>query len=690
MSGVCATCGTPLPESARFCPDCGGAVAGGQAAPSGDELRPVTALFADVVGSTALGERLAPDEVKALVGECVTRLARAVEEYGGLVQAYMGDGICAYFGVPTAREDDPERAARAALRILGVVREYAEDIRGAWGIEDFDVRVGINGGQAAVGVVGGSDPQPVALGDATNVAARLQSSAAPGSIVIGEATARRLASRFELQPLGAVEVKGRADAVAAWRLLRPLGGARTAATGPLVGREAELDRLREVVGELVEAGRGQVLLITGEAGIGKTRLLAEVERLAGDRVTWLEGECLSYGGLAGWPFVQLLRRWLDADIGAPEVVVRTKARAKLAAVLGDRAPEVLVGFARVLRLRLEEGEARDEGPLGGAAAAYAEWLEALAAERPVVLALEDVHWADEATRALAAELLTLTDRAPVLVVATLRLDPGSPGADLRSHVLSGFSHRALELALGSLADEDARALLHMLLPGGVDEPTADELVARAEGNPLYLEELMRALVEGGGLARRRTWTLTVSSQALLPPALENLLVSRIDHLPPEARRVAQVAAVIGREFPLGLLRAAGAAEDVEGALGLLLRAGIVREVRRFPEPSLAFKHGLLHDAALSTLTPARRRELAGAVAAAAETLYGGSLDGRLEPLARWHAEGGDLRRAVALLERAADGAAEPEAAELLRRAKRLAEREGDTEAAARIDARLSD
>src|SRR5512145_1641431 len=227
-----------------------------------DELRPVTVLFSDIVGSTALGERLAPEEVKALVGECVSRMSRAVEEYGGFVQAYAGDGICAYFGVPTAHEDDPERAARAALRILAVVGEYARDIEAAWGIADFNVRIGVNSGQAAVGTVGGADPQPVALGDATNVAARLQTSATPGSIVVGDATAQHLETRFALEPIGEISVKGRTKPVAASRLIAA-ADALPAPPGVLVGRDEEVGRLLAVMREL-DAGRGRVVLLTGD------------------------------------------------------------------------------------------------------------------------------------------------------------------------------------------------------------------------------------------------------------------------------------------------------------------------------------------------------------------------------------------------------------------------------------------
>src|SRR6266498_1045101 len=169
-----------------------------------DEMRPITALFADIAGSTGLGERLGPDEVKALIGECVTRMSGAVEELGGMIQAYMGDGICAYFGVPQAHEDDPERAARAALRILELVGEYGRDIEQAWGITGFRVRVGLNSGPTAVGLVGAADPQTVALGDTTNVAARLQAAADPGTVAVGAAAARRLARSFELHPLGPI------------------------------------------------------------------------------------------------------------------------------------------------------------------------------------------------------------------------------------------------------------------------------------------------------------------------------------------------------------------------------------------------------------------------------------------------------------------------------------------------------
>jgi class 3 adenylate cyclase len=655
-----------------------------QAVGAADELRPVTALFADVVGSTSLGERLSPAEVKALVGECVTHMSRAVEEYGGHVQAYMGDGICALFGVPVAHEDDPERAALAALRILAVVEEYGADIRAAWEIDDFDVRVGINSGQTAVGLVGSADPGQVALGDTTNVAARLQSTTDPGTIAVGEATARRLGQRFRLEGVGAVSVKGRDEPVDVWRLLGSREG-ESAPETPFVGRSAELAALRGALDEL-HAGRGQGLLLVGDTGIGKTRLLGELRELAGARALWLEGHCLSYGGPASWPFVEILRDWLGLEEGEPDIAVRTKARAKLGGLGLDAQ---LPAFGRLLGVSLTEGDAAGSAP----GAAYAAWLEALTAQQPVVLALDDVHWANPSTRSLAEHLLEATDRAPLLLVVAMRPDPDSEGWALRLRMLADFAHRSTQLTVGPLDEEESVALLEALLPAGLDERSRDEIVHRAEGNPLYLEELLQVLVEGGSLERKEAWTVSLLSAARLSPELQALLVSRIDLLPPPARRLVQIAAIIGQSSPRALLATVAGTAGLDDALRALLRAEILREQRRYPEPEYGFKHNLFQEAALSTLTPVRKRELYARVAAAFEGLYSRSLDERLEQVAHYHAQAGDSARAIAYLEQAADAAEARGASEqvqaLWERVRRLASRAGDAEAERRAGERLA-
>jgi class 3 adenylate cyclase len=710
QAGRCPECDAEVPSQARFCSYCGVAITVERPVPpaapkparadeppraaEADELRPVTALFADVVGSTALGERLAPHEVKALIGECVSRMARAIEQYGGSIDAYMGDGIAAFFGMPTAHEDDPERAAHAAIRILEVVAEYARDVAAAWGVEDFNVRVGINGGQTAVGLVGGAEQHVVALGDVTNVAARLQSAAAPGTIVLGGSTARRLAHRFVLESLGEISVKGREQPVAAWRLVRVQEASHEPAPTPLVDREREVERLRAGLEELLE-GRGQALLLEGETGIGKSRMLSELRTIAGDRALWLEGHCRSYGEILYGPLVDVLRRWLRVESGEAEVSVRTKLRAKLAGLPTLDAAEVGRPLGRLLGFR-EDEDRRDERPEELARelrAAYTAWVEALTATQPVVLALDDLHWADPATRELTEALLEVTDRAPLLLTLAFRADQPSEGSRFRLYALEHFPHRTVELQLGPLPSAACDELLGMLMAEGLDDSARAELVARAEGNPLYLEELLRSLIEEGGLERRRrTWALTVTPASLLPPALEGLLIARIDHLPDEPRRLLQIAAVVGRTFPAAVLERVSGSETFERDLSVLLRAQFVRELRRYPQLVYTFKHGLLQETVLSALTPGRLQELYGRVAAAFEQLYAGAKDEYLEMLASYYARSRDLPKALEYLERAGARAASldatEQAIELRTRALEIATRLGDASAERRITEQL--
>jgi class 3 adenylate cyclase/energy-coupling factor transporter ATP-binding protein EcfA2 len=670
----------------------------GSGSPGNDELRPVTALFADLEDSTRLGEELAPHEVKAVIGGCVTRMSGAIERFGGSIQAYMGDGVAAFFGVPIAHEDDPERAARAALAILGVVDEYALEIGETMvGVPSLGVRVGINTGEVAVGLVGAAEPQAVSVGDTTNVAARLEAAAEPGTIVVGEATARAIARRFALEPLGELRLRGRNRPVAAWRLLGALEAARAWPSLPLIDRKPELERLRGVLDDL-SAGRGQVVLLVGESGIGKSRLLAEFRTLVSDRATWLEGHCLSYGAeLIYGPFVEALRNWGGIADGERSLPALTQMRARLGLVPGLDAA-VASSLARLLGIQPEPDAPSPERAVDPALddrmevrRAYRAWLGGLAERGPVVLALKDLHWADVATCELAGELLRLTDLSPLVVVGTLRRDPGTEGWRLRGRIQAEYSHRAVEMTLASLDPEQSLALLKTLPAAGrVDAEALNQIVAEAEGNPLYLEELLNATASGRRKPRRRTWVATVSMPTL-PPALESVLLAHIDRLPGEARHLAQTAAVVGRRFPLRVL------EQLEGSdlseeIAALLRADVIREVAPPPEAEFAFRHGLLRETVLATLPPARRRCLHGAVGAAFETLWGPVVDDRLEVLAHYFSISDDLEKGLRYLELAAERAADLDApvhaAELSRRAFLVADRLGDVEAQERLRSRL--
>ena len=449
--------------------------------------------------------------------------------------------------------------------------------------------------------------------------------------------------------------------------------------------------------ELV-AGRGQILGLIGESGIGKTRLLAELRVLAADHVTWLEGRCLSYGAeLAYGPLIEMLRGWIGAEEGEADLSVRTKLRAKLGLLPASEVAQVLPYLSRLLSVRLDpdDDERLRRLPPEELAMkirrAYRLWVQSLARQAPVVVAVEDVHWADPSSRELLEELLELCDVAPLLMIATVRPDTASEGWRLRMRVLTDFAHRSVEVALGPLDDTAARELLAgrprstSLLPQELDQ-----IVAGAEGNPLYLEELLNAFTDTGD--RGRTWAPTLTERSILTPALESLLLARIDRLPDKARRFAQVAALVGRSFPRRVLEHVSDTEDLDADLAALLRADIIREVRRYPEAEYTFKHGLLRQASLSTLPPARRRELYAAVGSAFETLFAGSVDDHLEVLANYFARSHDLAKALEYLERAGEKAANldavAQAAELWRRALRIAEKQGDTEAEARLRSQL--
>jgi class 3 adenylate cyclase len=667
---------------------------------SEDELRLVTALFADVVGSTKLGELLGSEQTKIVVGECVSRMTHSVERFGGVVQAYMGDGIAAFFGVPRAHENDAERAARAALAIAAEVQDYAEEVRRAWQISDFNVRIGINTGETAVGLVGGASPQSVSMGDTANVAARLQSIAAPGSIVVGEATAKALIRTFALESLGDVTVKGRQAPVTTWRLIGPQAGLRASGARPLVDRETEMSALQAALAEL-EVGRGQIVLLLGEAGIGKTRLLVELRSIASGRVTWLEGHTHSYGSEVVYgPLIQMLKDWIGAEEGEAALSVWTKLRAKQSLLPASKHPDVLPHLAHLLSLRLDQAEAERLSAASPSdlareiRSAYRTWVASLAEQGPTVLAIEDVHWVDAASRELIDELLELTEQEALLVLITLRIDPASEGWDMRVEALGDHPHRTTELRLTPLDARAARLLLQGLPRSAeLDEADLDLIVAGAEGNPLYLEELVNTFADNAGLGQQHTWAPTVTGPKVLTPTLESLLLARIDALPEEGRRLAQLSAVIGRSFLQRILEQVSGTGDVEAELTALVRADVIRELRRYPEPEYIFRHGLLQQASLSTLPPRRRRALHGAVAAAFESVFAACLDDHLEVIAHHYARSDNPVKALDYLDRAGERAAALNAThsarELWGQALKVAQKLGDDSAIARAQARLA-
>jgi ABC-type oligopeptide transport system substrate-binding subunit/class 3 adenylate cyclase len=634
-----------------------------------EERRPVTALFADLVGSTALAEQLEDAEVKLVVGDAVARIVTEVERLGGHVKDLAGDGVLAFFGAPTASEDDAERALLAGLAIVDSIGEYAAEVERSWGISGFGVRLGVTTGPVVVGALGaGARVEYAAFGDTVNTAARLQGVAERDAILVDEPTRRLAEPLFEWGEPGAYRVKGKELPVTAHRPLRAraeAGKARGLAgvDSPLVGRERELDRVREAL-EGVTAGSGGVLLVSGEAGIGKSRLLIEArEAFEGN---WLEGRCVSYGeSLPYWPFRDLIREWLGAALADPELRVRVRLRRAVAELFGDRELEIYPYLCSLLGLAPEPDAAARLADLSPEALQYRtfevveELLVRLAEDRPLTVLLDDLHWADSTSVQLVERLLPIGERAAVLLVIVQRDDRDHPSWGIRETAAREVPHLLAEISLEPLSGDAQRELLEAAVGAGTLPAALEErILEAAEGNPFYLEELVRSLLDHGALVRQNgRLRFDHDVPVEVPPTVERVVLARIDRLRATSHEVLTAASALGRRFGLALL--VGVLQDggrVDEALHELQRLDLLRAVRRWPQPEFRFKHALIQESAYRTLVPERRRMLHRAAAEWLEREYAG-LEGEVLGLLAHHwlaAE--DEEKAISYLLRAGDTA----------------------------------
>ena len=537
------------------------------------ERKPVTALFADVVGSTSLAEQMDPEDWTAMINEAFDLMSRAVFRYEGTIAQLQGDAMLAFFGAPIAHEDDPERAIFAALDMLAATEEFAAELKANQGV-DFRIRAGINSGPVMVGNVG-SDLryEYTALGDAVNVAARMQTAAQPGTIVITEMTRRLTGDSFDLDDLGEIAVKGKTEPIHAYRVIgrkaapaRHRGLESVGLNSPMVGRAEQLGRLTALL-DVVAAGHGRAAFIVGEPGIGKSRLVAELKRAAltpPSTTRWFEGHCVSYGrGLPYHLLIDLLRSILGFSFAATEREARSALDAALVEILGGdqtEAEDTAPYLADLLGLPLHPGEALPtQSPdtlQGRYIAATHRLLRGLAQRGPVVVVCEDLHWADPASIDVARQIMPLAAQLQILFVAALRAETDSPGWALIGHARTIFGEALTEIRLEPLTESDSRSLVGNLLEiESLPDHVRDLILARSEGNPFFVEEVVRMLIERGVIVREGSrWVATAEVASVeIPETLHGLLLARIDQLPDDAKRSLRVAAVIGRQFPVRVL-----------------------------------------------------------------------------------------------------------------------------------------
>ncbi len=634
-----------------------------------EERKVLTAVFADVVGSTALAERLDAEDVKLVVGEAIARIVGEVEALGGHVKDLAGDGVLAFFGAPTTREDDAERAVRCALRIVGEMEEYAREVRRGWGAEGFGVRVGAATGAVVVGAVGaGSRVEYAAFGDAVNVAARLQSAAEPGSVLVDDATHRAVEGLFDWSEPRRLELKGKSEPVAAWPVAGVAAEGRTrglpGVETRLVGRSRELGLGREAL-DALRAGRGGVLVVSGDAGIGKTRLLDELRELAErDGSSWLEGRCVSYGeSLPYWPFRDLLRgEWIGAGVEEPELRVRVGLRRRLEQLFDSRADELYPYLGGLLEVALEhEAEARTsqlspEALQWRTFEVVGQLFFRLAEEAPLVLAFEDLHWADPTSVQLLEQLLSLGEDAPVLLVLSLRPERDHSAWGLREHAAREFPHLLREIDLGPLGDADGELLGALVAPATLPAELERRVLEAADGNPFFLEELVRSLADVGALVRiDEGWRFDHAVEVEVPPTVEKAILARLDRLSALARDLVTAASALGRTFALPLLEGV-LGELPEDALHELQRLGLLRQSRRWPQPEYRFRHALIQETAYRTLLGEQRTRLHRRAAEWLEDRYAGREAEVLGLLAYHWLRAEDETKAAGYLLRAGDKA----------------------------------
>ncbi|HEY8759093.1 MAG TPA: adenylate/guanylate cyclase domain-containing protein [Candidatus Limnocylindria bacterium] len=548
--------------------DSGPAVTPQRAATS--ERRPLTILFADIAGSTTIAEKLDPEDWTVLVQQAFDRLNTIASRYGGTVARLMGDGVLVFFGAPVAHEDDPERAVRCGLDMVREIEGLGGPTHAAHSVP-LQVRVGINTGPVVVGMVGSDVAREyTAMGDAVNIAARMQASAPPGGVMITAATHKFIAPLVDTIDAGALELKGKAETVHGYQVTGLRRGAVSArglgdeVHSAMIGRDAQLARLRDAFA-VVRARQGRVASILGEPGIGKSRLLAELRaHVAATDPTakWLEARCLSYGrGLPYHLVVDLVRSAIGVAATADEPEIRAALERRTKGLLGDAWLDAYVYLGHLLSIQLSpEQRARmsalDLETLKRYTSSIVAVVKALAAQGPVVIALEDLHWADGPSIDLLLGLMPLATELPLLVVTTSRFDRESEGWRLISAVRDLFGEALLELRLDPLSGEETRTLVANLLHiESLPQATRDHILAKAEGNPFFVEEVIRMLIDRGAIERRDDrWVATARvADVEIPDTLQGLLLARIDRLPPESKRTLRVAAVIGRQFGVAML-----------------------------------------------------------------------------------------------------------------------------------------
>ncbi len=723
---ACPNCTNPVSSNAKFCRNCGFNLATAPNTPQArladlqkttptplqkkilthreeiqGERKLVTVLFTDIVGSTTLAEKLDPEDWGEIVSGAHRRVTQAIFRYEGTIAQLLGDGVLAFFGAPITHEDDPVRAVNAALDILASVGDYARELAAKKRIENFQMRVGLNTGLVVVGNIGSDlHVEYLAVGDTVNLAARMQSSADPNTILITQNTARWAKHAFDLESRGEIDIKGKTKPVPVFRVLarkaipEPARGIE-GLNSPLVGRERELKMLRTCVNDLMN-GKGQIVSIVGEAGLGKSRLIAEIRKwaVAERPVQWNEGRSLSYETTIPYaPFVDLFTKLFGLQPEESDTEKYASIKGGVERIAEHRAEEFAPFIATLLGIKLEGEDLERVKYLEPPQlreknfSAILHFFEHLASKQPIVLIFEDLHWADSTSLDLIARLFALTEHSPVMILALFRPQAQDPHWRLHETAQSDYAHRYTAIALEPLDDANSRQLVANLLEiEDLPEKVRALILKKAEGNPFFVEEVIRSLLDAQLVVRVNShWRATREIDNIqLPDTLAGVIGARLDRLDDESKKVAQTAAVIGREFQFDILVDVYDGKDhLDTSLSNLQRRELVREKSRVPSLFYLFKHALTQETAYASLLLSKRRELHKRIADCFEQID----PERVNDIARHYLQAGDEISALPYLvqsgERAAHAYSTPEAVQYFTQAVEILRNVNDTSLARR-------
>jgi class 3 adenylate cyclase/tetratricopeptide (TPR) repeat protein len=672
---ACPQCGKGNPPSSKFCSECGHDLKESAKAPPVDFAQPqsytpkfladkilttrssmegerklVTVLFADVANYTSMAEKLDPEEVHQIMDGCFQILMDEIHRYEGTINQFTGDGVMALFGAPVAHEDHAQRACYAALSIQKAIGEYGNKIEREQGVE-FKIRIGLNSGPVIVGSIGDDLRMDyTAVGDTTNLAARIQQAAKPGEVWASQESRNLIQDYFHEEMTGEFPLKGKAAHQPLYRMVSERPDVRTRFEAglvrgitELVGRRPEMEALRSVF-ERAKEGEGQVVDVVGEAGVGKSRLAYEFQKVLGKEATFLTGICVQHGRNINFlPVIDLVKAVFGIEEGMTEEEVGSQIEGRITENLAPMIPF----YRSLLSLKVEDPlfkALNREGRKFGTFEAVKNILISLSEENPLVIFLEDVHWMDKISEEFFAYFSHSIVEYPILILAVYRPE-GAPSWAQGTHYQ--------RLGLETLSSKSSIRLVRNILGGIALDPELEQrIVEKTGGNPFFVEEIVRELIERGDLEKVGGQYICKKpiDQCEIPSTVQGVLAAKMDRLSEDLKRTMQVASVIGRDFAFRLLKSImELGEELRAHLSNLVGLEVLYEKALYPELEYIFKHALTQEVAYDSLLKQRRQKIHGRIAQTIEELYTDRLEEHYEMLAHHYERSGNSEKAVEYL-----------------------------------------